>query len=73
MQDAFNFLSSVMESIFTGLDSVNCPVLGYSFMIVFLAVLVINGGFWVLRVLTGGSFQKDHTGKIDNNNNYIYR
>lgn len=73
MNDAVNFLKSLSESIFTGLDSVNAPVLGVSFLMVIITCLFINLLFWFLKVVSGGHQEEKTGGRLDDNNNYIYR
>lgn len=74
MASAISFLTSLRNSLWTGLNSVNFPVLGVPIMTVLISVFVLRLTFFVLSVLTGGKQNKEDTGgRLDNNNNYIYR
>lgn len=73
MVDAIYFLKGLSTSLFDGLDSVNVPVLGVSFLMVLITCLFINLVFWVLNVVTGGHKEEKTGGRLDDNNNYIYR
>lgn len=73
MADAINFLTSLSQNLWTGLGSVNAPVLGVSFLTVIMGTLFINLVLWVISRLTGGRQDKDEKARLDNNNNYIYR
>lgn len=75
MEDAILFLGSLKTSMWNGLDSIQFPILGASFLVVLISVLFINVTIWLISVLTGGR-QNDKgstSQKLDNNNNYIYR
>lgn len=75
MNDAIKFLHDLSSELYSGLNSITFPVLGVSFVAVFLTVLFINSLIWVIRVITGGKQDSGSAGKpaLDNNNNYIYR
>ena len=74
MSGAISFLTSIRNTLWTGLNAVNFPVLGVPIMTVLIAVFVLRLTFFVLSVLTGGKQNKEDTGgRLDNNNNYIYR
>lgn len=73
MVDAIDFLKSLSTSLFNGLDSVDAPILGVSFLMVIITCLFINLLFWFLNVVTGGHKEEKTGGRLDDNNNYIYR
>ena len=74
MQDAINFVSGFSKQLYTGLRSCNAPVLGVSFMTVIFALLFIKVLIWVIGTLTHTNENTAVSGgRIDNNNNYIYR
>lgn len=74
MNDAIAFLNALKISLWDGLDSIQFPILGASFLVVLLAVLFINVTIWFIAVITGGRQNDKGTSQnLDNNNNYIYR
>lgn len=73
MADAIQFLTSLSQSLWNGLGSVNAPVLGVSFLTLIMGVLFINLMLWAISRITGGGQDKDEKARLDNNNNYIYR
>lgn len=74
MQDAINFIAAMSHSLYNGLANTRMPVLNVSYLAFIIAVLVINLALWLIGVLTGGRQGKEKTGgRLDDNNNYIYR
>lgn len=68
--DAIHDLS---VSVYNGLKSTTMPVLNCSFLTFILAVLLINCFLWALSVLTQGKQNQSAGGRLDDNNNYVYR
>lgn len=73
MTDAVLFISSLAHTIYSGLGSIQFPVLGVSILAVMFCVLLINLTLWTLSILTGGKQDKSSGSGMDDNNNYIYR
>lgn len=73
MEAAYNFIHGLGASLYNGLLQVNHPVLGVSLVVVLFSVLLINLIIWVFHVLSGGNMHESSGGRIDNNNNTIYR
>lgn len=74
MSDAIAFLKNLSYQLWVGLDSVNVPVLGVSFLIFLLTVLFINLILWVVKyIMWNKEGVNPASSGLDNNNNYIYR
>lgn len=73
LNDALTLIDTVRDRLWTGLDSINVPLFGVSFIIFFLSIFMFNVVTKFLAVLTNGSQDKETGGRLDNNNNYIYR
>lgn len=74
MTTALTFMKSVITKAWEGLDSVNVPILGVSFTVFFLAMIVFNWSLKLYSTVTGGSQDKNPVQPgLDNNNHYIYR
>lgn len=73
MNDALELINTIRDRLWTGLDSIQVPLLGVSFIVFFLMVFTFNIVTKFLAVLTNSSQDKDTGGRLDNNNNYIYR
>lgn len=73
MNDALEFLSGMKEMLWNGLRSCNVPILGVSFLTFILTVFFIKLCLWFYGVVTGAKVNEKTGGRMDNNNNYIYR
>lgn len=75
MQDAVNFLSSLSKAFVNGLRLTTMPVLNVSFLTFALSIVFIKVLIWTIAAVTGNNTKDDLKtgGRIDNNNNYIYR
>lgn len=73
MNDALELINTIRDRLWTGLDNIQVPLLGVSFIVFFLMVFTFNIVTKFLAVLTNSSQDKDTCGRLDNNNNYIYR
>lgn len=75
MQDAVNFLSSLSKAFVNGLRLTTMPVLNVSFLTFALSIVFIKVLIWTIAAVTGNGTKDDIKtgGRIDNNNNYIYR
>lgn len=73
MRDAYTALNGLVDMFYNALQSTNHPVLGVSLLTAISAVLFLRVCFWVIRVITGGKQDTEKGGRIDDNNNYIYR
>lgn len=73
MDTALYVYSNLRDMLWNGLGSVTHPVLGVSFLTVFVALFLFNVFTAFFSVLTGGKQDQSTGGRLDNNNNYIYR
>lgn len=74
MSDILNGIHSLSLSFYNGLRTTTMPVLGCSFLTFFFTVFFINLFIWAVSVLTGGRQNKEEKGgRLDDNNNYIYK
>lgn len=75
MNDAVYFLSSLSKMFVNGLRGTTMPVLNVSFLTFALTIVFIKVLIWVFAAVTGNNSNVDIKtgGRIDNNNNYIYR
>lgn len=72
MSDALQLINVIRDKLWTGLDSINVPLLNVSFIVFFLTIFMFNVVTKFLSVLTNSSQDKEG-GRLDNNNNFIYR
>lgn len=74
MKNAVDFLNALCVSLYNGLKSTQVPVLQVSFLSFLFSVLFLNVCLWVFKAVTGGQQTKEMKGgRLDDNNNYIYR
>lgn len=73
LQDLIYSLNQLKIMFWQGLDNINVPFFGVSFLIFFLSLFLFNCLTVFLSVLTGGKQDQSGSGRLDNNNHYIYR
>lgn len=72
MTDALRLIDTLRTGLWNGLNSLQVPLLGVSFIIFYMTIFMFNVVTKFLAVLTNSSQDKDG-GRYDNNNNYIYK
>lgn len=74
MAEAVSALQGLIAPVWQGMNSVDVPILGFSFLALWLAVFAFNWFLKVFGVLTNSSVDKEKSQPgLDNNNHYIYR